>query len=476
MQYKAFIGGSNTSQSPIADCQRTVNLYVEILESIGAKTVAALYPFPGLSSLFSAVQGPVKAIGFQDGRGFAVIGFKLYEFFADWTTTDRGDVASDDNPATISFNSHGSGEVFITSGNEGYIFTLATNVLTNVVSDVTQGGFIDGYFTALDAATSTLKISDLEDGTTWNPLQIAQRQGAGDPWVSMIVKNREIWLMGSQTSEVWVNVGAYPFPFAMIQQGLIQKGSAAAFSVAAIEDSLLWLMANEQGQGIVCRSEGYLGVRISTHAVEFAIQGYGTISDAIGYSYQTQGHTFYILNFPTADATWVYDTTTGLWTERLLWNATTGLWEAHRGVCHAFAFGTHVIGDRSTGTVYEEAVTIFTDAGDVPLRRLRRAPHMANEGKYLFYHRFQLDMETGVGLATGQGDDPQIMLRYSDDGGRTWSNELWTTAGAIGVYRTQAVWRMLGAGRDRVFEVSFSDPVPFRLNNAWLDVSAGVAA
>ena len=189
-----------------------------------------------------------------------------------------------------------------------------------------------------------------------------------------------------------------------------------------------------------------------------------------------QGHTLYVLNFPTANATWVYDLSTGLWTERLLRNSTTGQWEAHRGICHAFAFGTHVIGDRSTGTVYEEDIDIYTDAGEVPLRRLRVGPHFNLEGQFLFFHRFQLDMETGVGLVTGQGSDPQIMLRWSNDGGRTWGNEMWTTAGAIGGYQTRAIWRRLGAARDRVFEVSFTDPVPFRLNNAWIDVTAGVAA
>lgn len=475
MRYPSFVSGSNTSQSPIADCQRLINWYCELTQAAGAKAQAVLYPSPGLEDFFEVTQGPVRALGYQDGRAFAVIGFKWYEFFADGSTTDRGDVALDDNPATISFNSHGSGEVFITTGNEGYLYVLATSVLTNVVSDITVGGFIDGYFVALDAVNSTFRISDLEDGSTWDPLQVAQRTQGSDKWIGMAIKNTEVWLFGSETSEIWVNVGAFPFPFAPIPQALLQQGSAAAFSVGVLGDMnmLMWLGANVQGQGVIYRSEGYQAVRVSTHAVEYAISTYGTISDSIGYTYQDQGHTFYVLNFPTADATWVYDLSTGLWSERLFWNTSTAAWEAHRGICHAFAFGLHLIGDRSTGTVYNQAIDIFTDAGGEAMRRLRRAPHLFNEGKMIFYHRFQLDMQVGVGLSTGNGSDPQILLRCSNDGGQTWGHGEWITFGALGQYFTRVVWRRLGASRDRVFEVTVSAAVPVRINDAWLEFTAG---
>jgi hypothetical protein len=107
------------------------------------------------------------------------------------------------------------------------------------------------------------------------------------------------------------------------------------------------------------------------------------------------------------------------------------------------------------------------------MRRLRRAPHLSNDGNRITFDKFQLDLETGLGIATGQGEDPQIMLRWSDDGGQTWSSEHWVSAGPQGSYKTRAIWRKLGQARDRVFEVTMTDPIPWRLLNAWIDVRMG---
>lgn len=482
MEYRSFISGSNRSQSPIADNQRTVNWYSEPSQVPGANTAAALYPSPGLETFITVDEGPARGTFVQQGRCFAVIGFTFYEVFADGSVTDYGDVAADDNPATMCSNGDAGHQVFVASGTIGYIFDLDANTLTAVTTGITACGFVDGYFVALDAITSTFKISDLEDGTTWDPAQVAQRQTAADRWVGMIVKNREVWLFGSLTSDVWVNVGTSPFPFAPIETGLIQHGAAAGFSAAVALDTVLWLEASTQGAGMVMQSEGYLGKKVSTYAVDFALQGYDSLADAVGYTYQDQGHVFYVLNLPNAQATWVYDLTTGMWHERLFWNVMTGRYEAHHGICHAFAFGKHLIGDRTLGVVYEQSIDIATDADGAPLRRLRRAPHLSSENKETFYHKFELDMETGLGLARGDADDPdvlgsdpQIRLRFSNNGGKTWGTELACGAGRIGEYDTRVIWRRLGHGRDRIFEVIASDPVPWRLMQAWLDATLGTS-
>lgn len=475
MIYPGFIGGSNVLQSPIANCERTVNYYVERAQSEGAKAPAFLFPMPGMMEFLRVTQGPWRALAAQDGRAFGVAGFKLYEIFTDGTVTDRGDVASNTNPATISFNGHGADELFVTSGREGYVLDLTTDVFTYVVSDVDVGGFVDGYFCALDAESSIFKISDLEDGLTWDPSQVLERQTGSDNWKGMAIKNREIWLVGSLTSDVFTNIGAFPFPFAPLPQGLVQVGTPAGFSIAPLggPGALGWIGSNAQGTGFVVATDGNQTQELSTHSVSRQLQSYGDLSNAFSYSYQYQGHNFFIVNIPDADRTWVYDSSSGLWTERLFWNRTTAQWEAHRGACHCFAFGKHLVGDRSTGVLYEETGDVAVDADGNGMRRERTATHIANEGKNITIDRLRLDMQVGVGEVSGTYTDPKIMMSYSLDGGRTYSNEIMASAGEIGDFSVMPEWRRIGSGRNWVFKTICSAPVPWRINQAWLELRAG---
>lgn len=474
MKFPGFVGPSYTSQSRVADAERTVNFYPERLESPGAKARYALYPTPGVTTFATANEAPVRGLFVHEGRCFTVIGYRLYEVGSDGTLTHRGDVQIDPNPVTFATNGDGGNQLLVTSGDRAYALDLGSNALTEeLASGAAFGGFLDGFFLALDAATSTLQISNLLDGTTWSASQIAQRTAGSDRWVSMIVAHREIWLFGSLTTEVWYNAGTAPFPFAPIPGAFLQHGILAPHSVAQL-GSPVWLGQSKDGPGMVYQADGYAARRISDHALEFAIASYETVTDAIGWTYQEQGHSFYVLSFPTAQATWVYDAATQLWHERGYWDTNTATYAAWRPQYHAYAFGKHLVGDRSTGTIYEASVTKGSDVDGAAVRRMRRTPHVVNEQVQVFYKEFEIDMETGLGLATGQGVDPQVMLRISRDGGRTYGPERQASAGRQGQYRQRVVWTRIGAARDAVFEVTVSDPiVGWRLVDAYLTLEMG---
>jgi hypothetical protein len=472
MRYPAFVGPSYTSQSKIAGVERCVNLYPEKLESPGAAAEWTLYPTPGFSTFCTLPTTPVRGFYSINGRTFAVGGSSLYEIASSGTVTLRGTGLNnlDGSPVTFASNGDAGGQILISSGSKAYVYDLDANTLTFAVDGANQVGFLDGFFLRLDG--STLGVSALEDGTSWDPLDVAQRSTAPDRWSALIVSRKEIWLFGSLTSEVWYNKGA-SFPFIPNPSAFIPTGIAAPYSLTLLENAPIWLGQTADGAGIVFRADGYRPVRVSTHAVEYAIGTYATINDAQAWTYQEGGHTFYVLTFPTAGATWVYDGTTGLWHERGAWNGSTFGTLPVFG--HTYAFGKHLTGDSSTGAVYQMATTITSDGSGRTLRRLRRAPHLVNEGKRVTYDRFQLDLEAGLGLSSGQGSDPQVMLRWSNDGGQTWSNEHTVSAGAQGVYKARAQWRRLGQARDRVFELSMSDPIPWRLVDAWIDLRPGVS-
>jgi hypothetical protein len=476
-----MIGPAYQSAAYLADAERCINFYPEPTESPQPAARWALLPTPGFSVLVTVAQAPIRGIFSENGLTLFVAGYALYEYHATLqTATQRGTVASDDLPVTFSSNGDAGGQIFITSAGVGYLYVPATTTLSTVLaSGATMGDYLDGYFLALDATTSTLQLSNLLDGSTWDPTQVAQRTAGSDRWVAMKVCNRLIYLIGEQTSEVWWDSGAFPFPFAPIQEAFMQQGTAAPWSLAQLvvdgAGSLLWLTANAQGRATVVRTNGYTPSRVSTHAIEGSLEGYSTIADAVGGCYQEAGHAFYLLTCPTAAHTWGYDAGTALWHERLSWNPTKAAWTALRAGSFAASPTMNLCGDRNTGSIYQMATAFTTDVDGALIRRLRQPPRIAFGQKRFTVNALQLVLDVGQGLATGQGSTPQVMLQSSRDGGQTFGPERWVSAGPIGAFSTRARWTRLGSARNRVDRFMMSDPVPWRLVDCEIDVTVGTS-
>src|SRR5262245_29662037 len=428
MEYPWFCGPSNPSQAVTGDQERTVNYYFEALQ-FGSTSRHALYPTPGVADINIALTGVggggrahIAIIDRGNEREFAIIGNSLIELFENKSFVNRGNVLDNGLPATISFNGDGGNQLFITSARNGLVYDLLTDTLTSIASLNARadfGDFMDGYFLCLDAVTSTLLISVLFDGSTWNTgTDFAQRSIRPDPWVSMKVLNRNIYLLGAQTSEVWYNTGD-TFPFAPHPSGLINYGCAAPFSSRVVDTTLCWLSATKDGKGPAIRCAGFTPQVISTPAFQNAIAQYSTITDAQGDTYAALGHTFYILSFPEAQATWAWDTTTGLWCERGTWSDVDNRFFDWRPRWHALAFGQQRILHATAPLVLELTTTSFQDVGlfdrgGDSIRRLRRAPAIMAENERIFYGSFELDLQVGIGQTVGAGSDPQIMMRQSN--------------------------------------------------------------
>lgn len=473
MLLAGFVGPSAVAENRNADCEDTMNLFVSPLDPSGAGrlTDAVLLPCPGFRTRWTLEPGPIRCEFTEpkSGRMFVISGYKLFELFADYTSIERGTVSLNANPATIAANS-AVGELFIWSGNVGYCYTLATNTLTTVLaSGATIGGFLDGRFISLDTSTSTFSISDLNDGLTWDPTQFAQRFQAGDPWVSLLIVNQDIWLFGTETSEVWYDAGTFPFPFAPRPDALIQHGTNAPYSPNAVNDLVIWVAQNRQGANTIVRSDGYRGVPLSTLSVDRSLQEMSNTTDAQSFVYQQHGHNFYVVNFPSGDLAWAWDLTTSMWCKRGFWSSPANTYQPYRVSTHAFAFGLHLVGDRLTGVVYELTTELATDVDGSGIRRYRRFMGVTGENHTrVTYPRLEVEMETGLAPLSGQGSDPVMMLKCSNDHGHTWQPEVWSAAGVRGAYSARVFWTRLGQARDRVFEIAMSDPLPWRLTRAWV--------
>ena len=580
-------GPSYQSQSVNADAQLTMNWLVETNESGGGKAGSYLYPTPGLSLLYTLGNDPVRGtLPAFNGRTFFVAGTSLFELLSNGTKITYTGIINDGNPVSMTVGgAPGNSQILIASGGLGYSFNLATNTLTQVPVAMQAGPwqavhFIDGFFIAVVANSNTFQLSNLEDSTTWNLANVSQVSLFADNVVSSLADHRELWLWGGNKSIVLYNAGTLLNAIQPVPGGFLEQGAIAALSSARLDNSVFWLGGDERGAGIVWRAQGYSPTRVSNHAVEYAWSQYTTLTDAIAYCYQDSGHSYYVLHFPTASATWVYDVATGMWHQRGYWN-NAGFFTAHRARFHTYNFGMHLVGDYTTGAVYNMSTNIFSDFGN-PIRRVRRAPHIASEQEWIFHHQLQVDFETGLGpspplqggsgaptvvtlqdsglvlwsvtvtdagllqstpgstgavvpiilnnpgntvswqlgittlglltttsvafnaanptqiqmfsitgttawylgvttlglLTTSQNftalaRGPQAMLRWSNDGGHAWSNIYMVDCGKTGEYTKRAIWRRMGRSRDRVYEVSVSDPIPWRIVDAYLMATPG---
>jgi hypothetical protein len=469
-----ILGQAYVARSVNAADSRMVNLYPEPLPTPEGKTGGFLNRAPGLRKLATVGTGPIRGLWSYGDYGYAVSGARLYRIDSTWNVEPIGVIAG---TGPVSMVDNGT-QLFIATNPISYIYDAASEVLAQITDIDFPGavtvGYLDGYFIFQEPNSQRFWTSELLDGTQIDPLSFASAEGMPDNLVSLFVDHREVWLFGTQSVEVWYDAALEGFPLARIQGAVNEFGCAATFSVAKMDNSLFWLGADARGHGVVFRANGYAGQRISTHAVEYAIQSYDIISDAIAFTYQQDGHSFYVLTFPSAQATWVYDAATNAWHERA--GFANGQFIRHRANCQMFYSEEVVVGDFENGNIYAYDLDQFSD-GDFAqkwLRSWRALPTNQNNLKRTAQHSLQIDLETGVGLNAGQGDNPQIMLRWSDDGGHTWSNEHWMSMGKIGAYGTRAIRRRLGMTtklRDRVYEASGTDPVKISIMGAELILS-----
>jgi hypothetical protein len=537
-----ILGSAYVARSINAADARMVNLFPEIVPEAG-KEPGFLNRAPGLEFLQTVGTGPIRALWAHQTNGsdfYVVSGQQVFKLTSLTATPQLLGTVSGTGPVSIADNGT---QIFFACNPDGYIYNEITNVFAQITDPDFAGAvtvaYLDGYFVFNQPNSQLIWVTQLLDGTSVDPLDFASAEGSPDGVVGIISDHRELWVFGTDSVEVWYDSGAADFPLQRIQGAFNEIGCVSAYSIAKLDNGLFWLGTDARGQGIVYRANGYTGVRVSTHAVEYAIAQYGNISDAISYTYQQEGHAFYVLTFPSANATWVYDVSTQAWHERAGFD--NGEFTRHRSNCQCNFAGTTVVGDFQTGNIYSLNLDTYADNGEIQkwLRSWRALPTGTNNLKRTAQHSLQLDCESGVGLTlypayaggenidteagldlvaeynqvylatqlgdiltTEAGDDltqydlpdvditgyelvttaypaapgynPEAMLRWSDDGGHTWSNEHWSSMGRIGAYGHRVFWRRLGMTlklRDRVYEVSGTDPVKIAIMGAELQIS-----
>lgn len=484
--FVGFVGPAYTAASRTQDAQELINWYIESdptkfggsmatgqPEVRGAK---ALYPTPGLLSRFQLAVGEVRGFHVIPGGTtlFAVSGSTLYSVDTSYTATSVGTLKTSSGRVYMQDNGV---SLYITDGTNRYYYTWGTATFNNISDGpFTTGGVcteVDNFIFYTRPGTNQFGCTNVGDIVS-GALNLGTKIGGSDNLVSIVADHTQLLLLGEKTSEKWGDAGGFPFPYARIAGTAIQHGIQARDSVARLGEGIAYLALDDRGQATVVQWGASFGapLRISSFAVENAIQGYAVTSDAVGYSYSQAGHEFYVLTFPTADVTWCYDIAEQHWHKRA-WRDSNNVYHRHRSNCCVVFNQEILVGDWQNGKVYALSQSTYTDDGD-PLPCLRRAPHLTTDLRRQFFSDLQIQFQPGVGLQTGQGSDPTCLLRWSNDGGFTWGNYHTINIGKVGQYTRRAMKRRLGWARDRVFEITVTDPVYRVVVSANLNASAGV--
>lgn len=465
-----FATNSYQAQSPTVSEERCVNMYVEH-EPPDAKTPVPVFNCPGISSFADTGYSPVRGLSMFGTTLYAIGGTRLFRITTLGTAVEVGHSLL--GSGVVSTATNGT-QLVIVNGSEGYVYTEASglqqisNSNFHAANTVT---FFDQYFVFDRIGTNQIFISGVGDGTSYDALDFASAEVQDDNVVAVLNQAETLLVFGGKTIETWYDAANIDFPFQRYDGATIERGCAAPHTILK-EDNSVFFLGDDR---VFYRLEGVSPRRISTHAVEFAWTDFASVADAIAFSYTWAGHKFIVLTFPTDGLTFEYDIASGLWHERESWDGTNRSYGRWRGNCHVKAYGKEFIGDNYSGAIGSLSAQTFTEFGNT-MRGLLISPPVHKDRKWVFMPRFELDVQSGMGLTLGQGSDPQIMMDYSDDGGRTYINlQRWRSMGQIGKYLQRLYWNKLGRARQRIIRITITDPVPRTIMSAHAELMQGLA-
>ena len=363
------------------------------------------------------------------------------------------------------------GQMVIVDGRQGYLVTFSTTLNATVIASFPATGaktitFCSDFFVAEQPGTQQFWVSNFNDGSTWNALAFASASAYSDNIVAVDSVLGNLIPFGQYHTEFWQNVGNTPQPFAPLLSAVSEYGLAAIFSRAHVDQTIIFLAQTRSGAVQAAQIVGYNINIISDADVESIWNSFSVTSDAVALTYQRDTHKFYQLTFPTANRSFLFDCSTRLWGDAQT-GTTTG---RHTANLSTVFNGETILSDYAQGLLYSQSDTVYTD-NLTPIVREIVTRHVLSNFNRVRPSLLYVDMETGVGLQTGQGSAPMVMLQHSRDNGRTWSGERWSSLGQAGNYLARVSWRRFGSARDHVWKLRMSDPVKFVITEGAIKIA-----
>jgi hypothetical protein len=459
-------GGDYQDKSRPLNKQVAKNFWPKLSENQKSESPYILQSFYGLKSFATQAGNADRGMIKNQGKLYKVTDTTLYQVAADGTHTSLGFIPGSNRCIMSAMGSqiiivNGSGKAYVWDGT-----TLTLNVDPNIgtpngVTVLNNQGIYDaGNGQGFD-------VTDVGDPLTINGLNNAQAESFSDDLVLPYAFRETLYLFGEETIELWWNSGQGNPPFDKIQGAIISQGLGAKNSIAENPDFLFFFGADKQFHTMTAGSAAVDTV-ISTKAMAKQIKDYAVTDDCIAWTMELEGQWFYVATFPIQNVTWVLPIG-GEWFQ---WG--TGLTGRIRANSYVNIFNKDLVADYASGNIYELDAETYTDVGETIVRTRDSAPiHgglFQQDGKAFEINGLEIFLETGVGLVSGQGSDPKLMVSASRDGGKTFGTEQQLRVGALGEY-TKVMTGSLGRfERSCVIRLRASDPIFWAIYSAKIDI------
>lgn len=463
-----IVGGAYSDPLTAIALQTCINLYVESA-SEGQKAQSALISTPTMKTLFNKNKDAEcrGSAVLSNGKFYAVFGSELYQLDEEFTLVPDVYIEGT-KPIIIAENSKYA--VFV-SDNTVYTLDVETNAwakygaaLPYPADDVAT---LAQRFVFNRRDTGQIFWSDVLS-TTVDPLSFATAEANPDNVTALKAHQKQLWIFGETSTEVWYATGDKDLPFAPVQGVAIYAGCLLPQTIRRFGESLVWLSNNEDGNSQVFMTQGYQLQRISNHALEKALGSYN-LMDATAYVYQENGHNFYVLTIPRENKTWVFDASTQMWHERALFKE--GKFLKHPAKYHAVFKGKHLFAHADKVLLMGLDDDGVDKIGNELLPQVReRTTHAVSRTQNMVRHN-RLTLIAQQATGTNSAVNPQVMLSWSDDDGITWSDTRWRSLGKRGQYSHRTFWTRLGASRQRAYRFRVTDAAKLAITSVELELS-----
>ena len=322
---------------------------------------------------------------------------------------------------------------------------------TDAPTNVTHVAYLDGYILANSLNNNRFYWSNVSDSLNWSALSFASAAANPDYIKALYVFNREIFLLGPLTLEIWETSSDSTATFSRIPGGTLEIGCLAPYSIVRNEEGFYWFDNTRDFTFYNARSNQKVECPYQKD-----IQGFSTVADCIGATYSDAGHTFVIYTFPTANRTFVYNLETEKWFESGEWDSFSASYKRWNFNCHAYCadWNLNLVGGYKNAVVSRIDSTYDYDdysGSTVNIRDCRRTGHI-NYGslKDKISNELRLTLRRGD---LGGSTPPVLMLRWKDNG-RYWSQIKEISLGNTGEYDIVKRFRRSGIFRTRQYEIS----------------------
>lgn len=459
--------GSYLSRAKKHRASRMVNMFIQ---KTAQDDNLVIYSTPGVKLEASNTELYARGIHQKYDYMYVVLDNTVYKVDSSFSKTSIGTLSTSVGRVNIASNNN---QIIFHDGSAGYVYNLTDSTFESI----NDSDFID------DSPTiATLKervfahsnqqfyYSELADASTWNALSFYTAESIQQEIVALYSFDEKLFVFGESETEIWQTQDSNDDPLSPIDNLTIRYGCAAKNSIAANTDNIFYLGRGKNGKlAVVKVSANFVPEPVSDQGLTFALKDYSHPEDATAFCWQFENKEFYQINFTTDNKSWLYDIDLQVWTELEYNNS-----DRHPADQHVYFNNKNMIISHLDGNLYSLDNDTFTDNGTTIHRKLV-SPVLDDEFREIYVAQLLYKFEPSTTLHTGVGSEPSVSMRFSNDGGFSYSAVRERRIGKVGEYKYKTRFLLAAHGDDLVIETVMHDPVRWALVGVYANLDTGIA-